>query len=79
MKNAKPKNGNNDGVILTESNEHMLFDEISAMIEENCRRIYTLASGSTVLLFWRIGQSINRDILDNKRADYGKKIGAVTK
>jgi hypothetical protein len=28
----------------------------------------------TVLLFWKIGQRINNDILENKRADYGKQI-----
>lgn len=56
------------------SNNSMLFDEISAMIEQNRRAIYAQASGSTVLLFWKIGQRINNDILENKRADYGKQI-----
>lgn len=54
--------------------ENILYNEISALIEENRRKIYAHASGSTVLLFWQIGQRINRDILENKRADYGKRI-----
>ena len=56
------------------NNENMLFNEISTMIEESRRKIYAHANGTTVLLFWQIGQCINNDILENKRADYGKKI-----
>jgi predicted nuclease of restriction endonuclease-like (RecB) superfamily len=54
--------------------ENILFNDISALIEETRSKIYAHASGSTVLLFWNIGQRINNDILENKRADYGKQI-----
>jgi predicted nuclease of restriction endonuclease-like (RecB) superfamily len=54
--------------------ENALFAEISALIEQNRRAIYTHASGTTVLLFWEIGRCINKDVLENKRADYGKQI-----
>jgi predicted nuclease of restriction endonuclease-like (RecB) superfamily len=54
--------------------DNILFDEISALIEETRKKIYNHASGSTILLFWNIGQHINNDILQNKRADYGKQI-----
>ncbi|MCL1997097.1 MAG: PDDEXK nuclease domain-containing protein [Defluviitaleaceae bacterium] len=64
----------NTNGVLAENNGHLLFCEISAMIEENRRKIYAHASGTTVLLFWQIGRRINHDILENKRADYGKKI-----
>ena len=63
MKNSEQKNGTGGEVMLSENNGHLLFDEISEMIEESRRRIYAHASGTTVLLFWRIGQSINRNIL----------------
>ena len=52
----------------------MLFQEISALIEHSRRVIYANNSGITISLFWQIGQRINSDILENKRADYGKKI-----
>ncbi|MCL2059706.1 MAG: PDDEXK nuclease domain-containing protein [Oscillospiraceae bacterium] len=51
-----------------------LCNDISTLIDESRRRIYAHASGSTVLLFWNIGQRINNEILENKRADYGKQI-----
>ena len=55
------------------NSEQAFFSEISALIEQSRRSIYANANSVTVLLFWRIGQRINNEILDNKRADYGKK------
>ena len=54
--------------------EQILFEEISALIEQSRRTIYSQANNVTILLFWKIGQRINNDILENKRADYGKQI-----
>jgi len=54
--------------------ENTLFAEISALIEQNRKIIYAQASAATVMLFWNIGKRINSDILENKRADYGKQI-----
>ena len=54
--------------------DDILFNEISVLIEQSRRKIYAHASGTTVLLFWEIGRRINNDVLENKRADYGKKI-----
>ena len=56
------------------NNNDALFIEISTLIEQTRRAIYAQTSGSVVLLFWKIGQRINNDILKNKRADYGKQI-----
>ena len=55
-------------------NNSKLFDEISKLIEQSRKTIYRQASATTVLLFWKIGQCINNDILENKRADFGKNI-----
>ncbi|MDR1000917.1 MAG: PDDEXK nuclease domain-containing protein [Clostridiales bacterium] len=54
--------------------DNILFDEISTMIEQSKRAIYAQANHETVLLFWRIGQRVNNEVLQNKRADYGKQI-----
>jgi len=65
-------NGNGDKLIKNDTDA--LFVEISALIEQSRRTIFTQASGVTVLLFWNIGGRINGEILENKRADYGKRI-----
>jgi len=56
------------------NSDRILFDEISALIEQSRSAIHKQASAATILLFWNIGQHINNDILKNKRADYGKQI-----
>ena len=54
--------------------EQALFGELSGMIEQSRRSIYENARNTMVLLFWKIGERINQEILQNKRADYGKQI-----
>ncbi|MDR1061913.1 MAG: DUF1016 N-terminal domain-containing protein [Clostridiales bacterium] len=54
--------------------EQTLIDEISGLIEQSRRVIYENARNTTVLLFWNIGKRINQEVLQNKRADYGKQI-----
>ena len=80
MSNKKDKNEliNNAGEssALIEVGSDMLFKKISGLIEQSRRTIYAHASSTTVLLFWEIGKHINIDILENKRADYGKQIVA---
>jgi len=51
-----------------------LFNEISTLIEQSRNTIYKQARATSIILFWNIGQRINYNILDNKRADYGKQI-----
>ena len=54
--------------------EQILFEEISAIIEKGRREISLQANHGAVLIFWQVGNRINKEILDNKRADYGKQI-----
>jgi predicted nuclease of restriction endonuclease-like (RecB) superfamily len=51
-----------------------LFNELSQLIEQSQTRLQSAANSTVALLFWQIGQRINQDILQNKRADYGKQI-----
>jgi len=59
---------------MIDNNSFTLLDEISTLIEQSRRSIYAQASSANVLLFWQIGRRINNDVLENKRADYGKQI-----
>jgi predicted nuclease of restriction endonuclease-like (RecB) superfamily len=51
-----------------------LLEEISILIEQTRHAIYASANKATVYLFWSIGRRISNDILQNKRAGYGKQI-----
>ena len=54
--------------------EQIFYEEISEMIEQSRRVIYSRANAETFLLFWKIGQRVNNEVLNHKRADYGKQI-----
>ena len=64
----------NSNSVVVENGGQVLFQKISALIEQSRRTMYSQVNSTTVLLFWEIGRHINQDILENKRADYGKKI-----
>ncbi|MDR0311595.1 MAG: DUF1016 N-terminal domain-containing protein, partial [Acidobacteriota bacterium] len=54
--------------------EQILFEEISAIIEQGRREISMRASRATVFIFWQVGKRINDEVLGNQRAEYGKQI-----
>lgn len=59
---SKPQNINN------------LFSEIKQLIEEAKQDVAVVVNATTTVLYWNIGRRINTDILDNKRAEYGKEV-----
>lgn len=54
--------------------EQSLFNELSELIEQSQRQVFSHANSTLTALFWRIGQRINDEILKNKRAEYAKQI-----
>ena len=54
--------------------ENDLFNEISQLIEHSQQQLVIQANSTLTMLFWHIGTRINKSILQNKRADYGKQI-----
>ncbi|TAF74400.1 MAG: DUF1016 domain-containing protein [Bacteroidetes bacterium] len=67
------KNQNN--VIVTP--ENALLTELSQLIEQSQQQVVSQANSTLTLLFWHIGNRINKEILQNKRADYGKQIVSI--
>lgn len=51
-----------------------LIEEISGLIDESQNRALIQANSTITLLFWHIGDRINKEILNNKRAYYGKQV-----
>ena len=54
--------------------EQGLLTELSLLIEQSQQRVAAEVNSTLVLLFWQVGKRINENILQNKRADYGKQI-----
>jgi hypothetical protein len=59
---------------IANQTEQVLVTELSLLIEQSQHQVVAQANSTLTLLFWQIGKRINEDILQNKRADYGKKI-----
>lgn len=51
-----------------------LFPEIKQIIERGKQQVAQSVNMSLTVTYWHIGKRINDDILENKRADYGKQI-----
>ncbi|HEY6083677.1 MAG TPA: PDDEXK nuclease domain-containing protein, partial [Chitinophagaceae bacterium] len=49
-------------------------NELSSLIEQSQQQAVSQVNSTLSMLFWHIGDRINRNILQNKRADYGKQI-----
>ncbi|MCL2249564.1 MAG: DUF1016 N-terminal domain-containing protein [Oscillospiraceae bacterium] len=64
----------NTDIAVIKSNGQILFNKISDLIEQSRRAMYIHANATTIKMFWEIGRYINEDILESKRAEYGKSI-----
>lgn len=56
------------------STEQVLFTDIARLIDESKSYIAYTANATLTILYWKIGTRINDEILNNKRAKYGKQI-----
>ena len=54
--------------------EEALFTDIARLIDESKSYVAYTANATLTYLYWKIGKRINDDILNNKRAEYGKQI-----
>ncbi|MGL2992446.1 PDDEXK nuclease domain-containing protein [Flavobacterium sp. TSSA_36] len=54
--------------------ENDLLIDLSHLIEQSKQQVAAQANSAVTILFWQIGNRINQDVLQNKRADYAKQI-----
>lgn len=51
-----------------------LFIELSQLIDQSQEKVVLQVNSAITMLFWQIGNRINQNILEDRRADYGKRI-----
>jgi len=51
-----------------------LITEIKQLIEESRQSVASAVNAGLTSMYWNIGKRINYDILNNKRAEYGKQV-----
>jgi predicted nuclease of restriction endonuclease-like (RecB) superfamily len=54
--------------------EQRLLFELSHLIEQSQQQVISQANSTLTMLFWRVGHRIQQEILQHKRAEYGKQI-----
>ncbi len=52
----------------------LLVNDLIFLIEENRKKLAATANAVLTITYWQVGKRINKDFLDNKRAEYGKQI-----
>lgn len=52
----------------------VLLDDLRRLIEGTRAAVAATVNAGLTLLYWRIGQRINEDVLEGERADYGEQI-----
>ena len=60
--------------LISKGNQQNLFNDLRQIIEGARVRMASAANYELTMMYWHIGNRINREILDNKRAAYGKGI-----
>lgn len=63
----------NGQLVLTASTQSLMQD-LRQIIEQARYRVAYTANSELTMMYWHIGERINREVLGNQRAEYGKQI-----
>lgn len=62
---------------LVELAAESLMQDLRQIIEQARNRVAYTANSELTMMYWHIGERINREVLGNERAEYGKQIVAT--
>ena len=71
MTNIKPSQ---DNQIVATASQHSLIQDLRQIIDQARGHVAATANYAQTVMYWNIGERINRDVLGNQRAEYGKQI-----
>ena len=57
-----------------EKTENRLMNDLVSFIEDGKKQLAYAANATLTITYWKIGNRINNDVLENQRAEYGKQI-----
>ena len=72
MKEVKKNNP-----IVSQHATQSLIQDLRQIIEQARGHVAATANYELTMMYWHIGDRINREVLDNQRAEYGKQIVAT--
>ena len=65
---------NINGQIVSQFETQSLMQDLRHIIEQARGHVAVTANYEQTMMYWHIGERINRDVLGNQRAEYGKQI-----
>ena len=71
MTNIKPSQ---DNQIVATASQHSLIQDLRQIIDQARGHVAATANYAQTVMYWNRGERINRDVLGNQRAEYGKQI-----
>ena len=66
-----------DSITIQNCNIMPLVDDLRQIINQTRSRVAVNVNAELTLMYWYIGERINREVLGNERAEYGKQIVAT--
>lgn len=60
--------------MLQNQNHQQLMTDLKELVAQTRSQVAVQVNSAMVVLYWKVGQRINEDILGNKRAEYGKEV-----
>ena len=63
--------------IVSSASTQSLIQDLRQIVEQARCRVASTANAELTMMYWHIGERINREVLDNQRAEYGKQIVAT--
>ena len=65
---------NTDKQVVVTSVSQSLIQDLRQIVEQARGHVASTVNSELTLMYWHIGERINRDVLGNERAEYGKQI-----
>ncbi len=59
---------------MKEKDNDPLFQDLASIIEQGKSQVAVQVNSVITLVYWEVGYKINRHVLDNQRAEYGKEV-----
>jgi len=54
--------------------EKQLLNDLVRIIEQGKEQLTTQVNSTITVVYWHIGKRVNKHVLENKRAEYGKQV-----
>ena len=64
----------NSNIIVSQNATESLIQDLRQIIEQARGHVAATANYAQTMMYWHIGERINREVLGNQRAEYGKQI-----